>query len=169
MIEPISRTVMHKLGHTRSTNQRDHLLHTPDTFIRTVLPGMQRASAIVHISPAAGAAFTQYTAELEPGGTLGPTSAQRFLYLLEGAADLNTDTSFQSLTPGSYAHIPEDTPHTLTAQQTTRIAVIEKPYEPLANTPSPEILIGHEDKVLATPLNDDPDLQVRTLLPPFPT
>jgi (S)-ureidoglycine aminohydrolase len=26
---------MHNLGHTRSTNQRDHLLHTPDTFIRT--------------------------------------------------------------------------------------------------------------------------------------
>ena len=62
---------MHKLGHTRSTNQRDHLLHTPDTFIRTVLPGMERATAVVHISPAAGAAFTQYTAELEPGGSLG--------------------------------------------------------------------------------------------------
>ncbi|WP_433965830.1 hypothetical protein [Tunturiibacter gelidiferens] len=42
---------MHKLGHTRSTNQRDHLLHTPDTFVRTVLPGMELASAIVHISP----------------------------------------------------------------------------------------------------------------------
>ena len=156
---------MHKLGHTRSTNQRDHLLHTPDTFVRTVLPGMERATAIVHISPAAGAAFTQYTAELEPGGTLGPTSAQRFLYVLEGAADLATDRTFQTLTPGSYAYLPEDTTHTLTAQQTTRIAIIEKPYEPLANTPAPEILIGHEEKTLAVPLNDDPDLQVRSLLP----
>ena len=79
---------MHKLGHTRSTNQRDHLLHTPDTFVRTVLPGMERATAIVHISPAAGAAFTQYSAELETGGNLGQTTNQRFLYLLEGAADL---------------------------------------------------------------------------------
>ena len=156
---------MHNLGHTRSTNQRDHLLHTPDTFVRTVLPGMERATAIVHISPAAGAAFTQYTAELEPGGTLGPTSAQRFLYVLEGAADLATDRTFQTLTPGSYAYLPEDTTHTLTAQQTTRIAIIEKPYEPLANTPAPEILIGHEEKTLAVPLNDDPDLQVRSLLP----
>ena len=43
---------MHKLGQTRSTNQRDHLLHTPDTFVRTVLPGMERAAAVVHISPA---------------------------------------------------------------------------------------------------------------------
>jgi len=68
---------MHNLGHTRSTNQRDHLLHTPDTFVRTVLPGMELATAVVHISPAGGAAFTQYTAELEPGGKLGPTSNQR--------------------------------------------------------------------------------------------
>src|SRR5260370_20166405 len=92
MIEPIPRTAMHKLGHTRSTNQRDHLLHTPDTFVRTVLPRMEHATAIVHISPAAGAAFTPYTAELEPGGTLGPTSNPRFLYTLAGAAYLSTDT-----------------------------------------------------------------------------
>ena len=86
-------TAMHKLGQTRSTNQRDHLLHTPDTFVRTVLQGMERATAVVHISPAAGAAFTQYTAELEPGGSLGHTSNQRFLYLLEGAADLAIDSA----------------------------------------------------------------------------
>ena len=103
---------MHKLGHTRSTNQRDHLLHTPDTFVRAVLPGMERATAIVHISPAAGAAFTQYTAELEPGGSLGPTSNQRFLYALEGVADLATDRTFQTLTAGSYAYLPEDGAHT---------------------------------------------------------
>ncbi len=160
---------MHKLGQTRSANQRDHLLHTPDTFVRTTLPGMQRAAAIVHISPAGGAAFTQYTAELEPGGTLGPTTNQRFLYLLEGTADLATDTSFHSLIPGSFAYIPEDAAHTLTAQQPTRLAVIEKPYELVATSPAPELLIGHEEKTLAVPLNDDADLQVRSLLPASPS
>jgi (S)-ureidoglycine aminohydrolase len=156
---------MHKLGHTRSTNQRDHLLHTPDAFVRTTLPGMERAVAVVHISPAAGAGFTQYTAELQPGGTLGPTSSQRFIYALEGAADLATDTTFHSLVPGSVAYLPQGTAHTLTAQQTTRLAVIEKPYEPLPNAPAPEVFVGHEDKTLAVPLNDDPDLEVRSLLP----
>jgi (S)-ureidoglycine aminohydrolase len=160
---------MHNLGQTRSTNQRDHLLHTPDTFVRTTLPGMQRAAAIVHISPAGGAAFTQYTAELEPGGTLGPTTNQRFLYLLEGAADLATDTSFHSLIPASFAYIPEDAAHTLTAQQPTRLVVIEKPYDSLSTSPTPEILISHEQKTLAIPLNDDPDLQVRSLLPVSPS
>lgn len=156
---------MHSLGHTRSTNHRDHLLHTQDAFIRTTLPGMERAQAVVHISPALGAAFTQYTAELEPGGTLGRTHAQRFLYTLEGAADLATDTSFHSLTPGSFAYLPQGAAHTLTAQQHTRLTVIEKPYEPLDDIPAPQVLVGREDSVLATPLNDDPDLAVRALLP----
>ena len=156
---------MHKLGHTRSTSQRDHLLHTPDAFVRTTLPGMERATAIIHISPAAGASFTQYTAELEPGGTLGATSSQRFIYTLEGAADLATDTTFHSLVPGSVAYLPQGTAHTLTAQQTTRLAVIEKPYEPLANTSAPAVFVSHVDKTLAVPLNDDPDLEVRSLLP----
>src|SRR5580693_5484992 len=117
MIERTPRTDMHKLGQTRSTHQRDHLLRTPDTFVRTVLPGMQRATAIVHISPAGGAAFTQYTAELEPGGSLGHTSNQRFIYTLEGAVDLATDATFHSLTAGSFAYIPEDHAHTIAAQQ----------------------------------------------------
>ena len=46
---------MHHLGHTRSANRRDHLLHTPDAFIRTPLPGLPGGLAIVHIAPAAGA------------------------------------------------------------------------------------------------------------------
>jgi (S)-ureidoglycine aminohydrolase len=159
---------MHNLGHTRSSNQRDHLLHTPDTFVRTVLPGMQLATAIVHISPAAGAAFTQYSAELEPGGTLGSTSAQRFIYVLSGAADLATDTSFHSLQSAGYAYIPAGLGHTITAQGSTRLAVIEKSYEPLAEIDPHPLLVGSELDVTPAALMGDPDLQVRSLLPDRP-
>ena len=76
---------MHNLGQTRSAHQRNHLLLTPDTFVRTALPGMKNASAIVHVGPTLGAAFTEYTAEFEPKGELGNTPAQRFLYVMEGA------------------------------------------------------------------------------------
>jgi (S)-ureidoglycine aminohydrolase len=159
---------MHKLGHTRSANQRDHLLLTPDTFVRTPLPGMQSATAVVHVSPAAGAAFTQYTAELDPAGKLGPTSAQRFLYVLAGVADLSTATSFNSLSPGGYAYVPAGLDHTLAAQGSTRLAVIEKTYLPLAGIASPSLLIGYEAKVVSTALMGDADLQVRSLLPDQP-
>ena len=63
---------MHQLGHTRSAHHRDHLLQTPDTFVRAPLPGMDKATAIVHVAPPARRAFTQYTAEFEAGGALKP-------------------------------------------------------------------------------------------------
>jgi (S)-ureidoglycine aminohydrolase len=159
---------MHNLGQTRSTNQRDHLLHTPDTFVRAPLPGMQNANAIIHISPAAGAAFTQYTAELAPGGSLGPAPTQRFVYILEGAADLTTESLTKTLTQATYAYIPTGTNHTIKAQQDTRIAVIEKTYDPLSSTTPPEVFIGDETTITPSPLNGDADLQVRPLLPDNP-
>src|SRR6202035_882117 len=81
--------IMHNLGHTRTVHRPNHLLQTPDTFVRAPLPGMHKATAIVHIAPAAGARFTQYTAEFEDGGTLEPASTQRFVYVLEGALEFD--------------------------------------------------------------------------------
>jgi (S)-ureidoglycine aminohydrolase len=159
---------MHNLGATRSANRRDHLLSTPDAFVRTALPGMQGGAAVVHVSPAIGAAFTQYTAELDGGGTLGPTSAQRFVYVLSGAADLATDSRFHSLSPGGFAYIPADLAHTLTAQGATRLAVIEKPYQPLDGILAPGLLAGSEASIASAPLMGDADLQVRSLLPDQP-
>lgn len=161
---------MHNLGHTRNSNQRDHLLHTPDTFVRAELPGMKHATAIVHISPAAGAAFTQYTAELDPNGILGPAGAlakdpaQRFVYVLEGSVTLTADTT-QILIPGDYAYLPAGARHQIKSSQASRLAVIEKPYTPLPTTNTPSIVIGKESAITPTALNDDPDLQVCTLLP----
>jgi (S)-ureidoglycine aminohydrolase len=156
---------MHNLGYTRSSIKRDHILQTPDTFIRTLLPGMVNATAVVHTAPAAGAAFTQYTAELEPQGTLGVTSLQRFVYVTEGVADFATDTSFKTLTPGAFAYLPPGLAHTITAQEKCIMAVIEKPYEPLEGMPAPTLLIGHEENTIPTALGGDEDLQVRALLP----
>jgi (S)-ureidoglycine aminohydrolase len=156
---------VHTLGHTRSANRRDHLLLTPDTFIRTVLPGMQRGTAVVHVSPAAGAAFTQYTAELEAGGTLGPTTTQRFVYILSGSADLSTDSSFHSLSAGGYAYVPAGFGHTITARETARIEVIEKEYVPLEGATPPGLLLGSEAEISSVALMGDEDLQVRPLLP----
>lgn len=156
---------MHNLGHTRSANRRDHLLLTPDTFVRTSLPCLEHGSAIVHVAPAVGAAFTQYTAELDTDGVLGPTSAQRFVYVLSGDVDLATDTSFHTLSASGFAYLPPGLPHTLTAHHATRLAIIEKPYQPLAGIAAPSLLIGSEATVASAPLMGDDDLQVRLLLP----
>src|SRR5580704_4433386 len=91
--------IMQNLGHTRSARRADHILLTPDTFVRAPLPGMSNATAIVHVAPAAGARFTQYTTEFEAGGSLGATPAQRFVYVIEGSLDTG-GASGQELGPG---------------------------------------------------------------------
>ena len=158
---------MHNLGHSRSSNQRDHLLHTPDAFVRSPLPGMKLGTAIVHVAPAAGAGFTQYTAELQPEGTLGPTTAQRFVYVLEGSVDLATATSFQTINSGGYAYLPVAAEHTITARESTRLAVIEKLYQALEGV-APALFVGKESSIEPVALLGDLDLEVRALLPEGP-
>jgi (S)-ureidoglycine aminohydrolase len=153
------------LGHTRSAFKHDHLLQTPDTFVRTPLPGMIRATAVVHCGPALGAKFTQYTAELETGGELGPTGSQRFAYVIEGSAAIELDGSQQEMTPGGFAYLPQACEHRISAQTEARLAIIEKPYTPMAGTASPTPIVSHESVIASQPLMDDDALQVRSLLP----
>src|SRR5437879_12536782 len=102
---------MHNLGQTRSSHQCNHLLLTPDTFVRTALPGMKNATAVVHIGPALGAGFTEYTAEFEPKGELGNISVQRFIYVLDGAVTLTADGKRHELGTRGYAYLPEGFAH----------------------------------------------------------
>jgi len=157
---------MHNLGRTRSSHQRDHLLHTPDAFVRSPLPGLSGGMAIVHISPAAGAAFTQYTIEFELGGTLAPAAAQRFVYVLSGEIGLAASST---LAAGGYAYLPAASGAGITARTAARVAVIEKEYQALADVPAPKLLIARESDVTSAALNGDPDLQVRALLPDSPS
>jgi len=156
---------VHNLGHTRSAQQPNYLLLTPDTFVRTTLQGMKAASAIVHISPALGAAFTEYTAELESAGQLGETLAQRFLYVTDGSVHLHAGGKDHLLGPRGYAYLPQGATHQITSREKSRAIVIEKTYIPNSPATAPGVLVGSEDSVPSTPLDDDPTLQVRHLLP----
>ena len=106
---------MHHLGQTRSSLKADHLLQTPDTFIRTPLPGAEGVDFIVHTAPQLGARFTQMTAEFAAGGTLGPTPAQRFVYVIEGQLELAAAGKNYSLAAGGFAYLPQGTAHTVQA------------------------------------------------------
>jgi (S)-ureidoglycine aminohydrolase len=156
---------VHNLGHTRSAHQSNHLLLTPDTFVRTTLPGMKAASAIVHISPALGAAFTEYTAEFENAGELGETPAQRFLYVLDGSLRLHAGGKDHLLGSRGYAYLPQGTAHRITSREKSRAIVIEKAYVPSPSANASALMVGNEDSVASTPLDNDPALQVKHLLP----
>jgi (S)-ureidoglycine aminohydrolase len=155
---------MHNLGETRSAHRNDHLLQTPDTFVRAAFPGMRKAVAIVHIGPAAGARFTQYTAEFEAGGQLDPVPVQRFVYVLDGEIAAGD----RSLSAGDFAYFPKDSEVRLSAAHPARAAVIEKPYLPGSTGVEPGFFAGRESLVSAQPLMGDDALQVRALVPDDP-
>jgi len=149
------------LGHTRSALAHDHLLQAPDTFVRASLPGMRGATAIVHIAPAAGARFTQYTVEFAAGSAVAPCAAQRFLYVLDG----EVSAGGRSLSKGEFTYLPPHDPVEIQARSAARAAVIEKPYDPLPDIPAPSRFTASESDIPIQLLGGDPDLEVRTLLP----
>jgi (S)-ureidoglycine aminohydrolase len=111
------------LGETRSSHKSNHLLLTPDTFVRTTLPGMKSCAAVVHAGTAMGAAFTQYTAEFEAGGELGNVSAQRFVYVIDGEVTVEVGGKRSAISARGYAYVPQGMRHRVTAANASRAAV----------------------------------------------
>ncbi len=121
---------MQHLGATRSVSTSTHLLQTPDTFVRIRLPGMERAMAIVHTSPAIGARFTEYTAEIESGGHLGPTSAQRFVYVLNGTVTVTISGTEKTLGTDGFAYLPQGSDHTIEADKRIKDRSLREALDP---------------------------------------
>ena len=156
---------MHHLGSTRSSLKHDHLLQTPDTFVRIPLPGATGVEFIVHAGPQLGANFSQMTAEFSDGGTLAPASGQRFLYVLEGELDLTNGPSRHLLGPGGFAYLPPGADYTVTGMSAAKATLIEKIHEPIRGEASPEVIIGNESSIAEVPLMGDSSLRVRSLIP----
>jgi len=121
--------------------------------------------AVVHASPAIGAGFAEYTAEMESGGRLGPVSAQRFIFVLNGTVTVTISGVDHCLGAGGFAYLPQGVIHSVVAGSDARIEVFEKGYIPVAGEAASEALFGSEADVVPQPLMGDPALLVRSLLP----
>lgn len=149
-------------GQTRSSYRRDHLLQTPDTFVRAPFPGMTGATAIVHVAPAMGARFTEYTVELEPGGKFQTTLSQTFLYVIEG--EIVVGPNQHRLVAGEFLYLPPDHESLVSAVGKARIVAIEKPFSKL-DSRAPGVFLGSEHDVPSSALLDDEMIKVRKLVP----
>jgi (S)-ureidoglycine aminohydrolase len=161
------KDAMQELGHTRSSRQADHMLLTPDSFVRAPLPGMRNATAIVHAGPAIGAAFTQYTVEFAAGGAMPRSAVQRFLYVLEGEVTVMLAGQKHLLQERGYAYLPSASQAEVSASGAARAEVIEKPYLPLDGVQPAQAIFSNESKVKPQPLGDG--LEVCILLPEDPS
>lgn len=159
---------MHHLGSTRSSLKADHLLQTPDTFIRTPMPGAAGVEFVIHVAPQLGARFAQMTAVFAAGGTLGPTPAQRFVYVIEGELGLTAGGKKHLLAAGGFAYLPQGTAHSVRANIRSRAALIEKEYQSETGASAPQIVVGDEASVTAVPLMGDEALRVCALMPDGP-
>jgi (S)-ureidoglycine aminohydrolase len=159
--------MLHNLGATRSSLKSDHLLQTPDTFIRTPLPGAEGVDFIVHAGPRLGANFAMMTAEFRSGGRLANLDAdvQRFVYLLEGELEFDRPFETTILAPNGFAYLPANTPHAFEAKTAARAVVIEKTYKPKNGSLKPEVSFGQEQDLASEPLGGDPGLQVKRMMP----
>jgi (S)-ureidoglycine aminohydrolase len=126
---------------------------------------MKDCSGIVHTAPAMGARFTEYTVEFEAGGELAGATAQRFIFVVEGTVTLESSEKENTIGMRGYAYVPRALPHRVRAIEKSRVAVIEKPYAFLPGITPPGLIVSHEDNVASYALGDDPDLQVKCLLP----
>lgn len=155
-------------GETRSCLRAKFLLHAPDSFVRTPMPGVNEGLAIVHASDALGAGFLHYTVELAAGGSLGALGldeeAQRFCYILRGEGTVLFGANTHGLRAGSYVYLPEGHQATISATAALEIAVIEKVYE-AGEDDAPGAFVSHVDEVEACALGGDEGVMVKLLLP----
>jgi (S)-ureidoglycine aminohydrolase len=102
---------------------------------------------------------------MEKGGELGAAPTQRFIFVTQGAVAVGAERKHQTLAPGGYAYFPCGSSHRVIASEASKLIVIEKPYLPLDNVTPRSAIISNEDAVASHALDDDPDLQVKCLLP----
>ncbi len=158
---------MYQLGFTRTSVKPEHMLLTPDSFIRAALPGDQNATRVVHVNPASGAAFAMYTVEAGPKAKISSALEGNscVIFVLDGEFTLTLGKKKHALTPWHYAFIPASAAYTFESSKGGRAVVYEKPYQELEGIAAPAAFVGDANKVTSSALNGDPALQVQVLLP----
>lgn len=152
---------------TRSRISPHYALLTPDTFVYAPLHGWTNCKMAVHISPAMGAGFSQYSAWLDESGVAGtaPSGVERFVFVDLGEVLLEIAGEQHKLSEGGFAFLPADIPHSISATQSARLDVFEKRYILHEDLGVPAPVIGKEQSVHAVPFMGDDAAMLKTLLP----
>jgi (S)-ureidoglycine aminohydrolase len=159
---------MDLFGATRSRLHRSHAILTPESFVRSDLPGWERSQGVILISPRMGAHFVQYLALMQADGhgAAAQAGVERVLYVLEGRVALTLPGADECiLEPGGFAFSPPGCVLEIRAIAESRLNIFEKKYVPRAGVAVPEAFCGNESQVDGAPFLGDPDAVLKVLLP----
>lgn len=152
-------------GFTRSVYARDHALIAPESRVWQGFPGWEKALTAHIISPANGAAFTMYLANLQPGGrsALPPAGVERFAFVLDGAANLTTTRGslVTQLHPDSFSYFPAGDQHGLSTEHGAGLVIFERVSR---SKGKPEMVYGKTDDKPILPVPGEV-FALRKLLP----
>jgi (S)-ureidoglycine aminohydrolase len=158
-------------GHTRDVITERYALRTPAGFVPSRLPGWKNCVVVVQISPGMGANFSQTQIELARDGEgRGCTRANEFLaFVMHGQCAATLDAKKHQLTSGSFVYAPAQTDFAFHAKNAgTRLLIFEKVYAPLAGSPKPAVLVGHEKNIRPRPFLGQKGALLQVLLPDDP-
>jgi (S)-ureidoglycine aminohydrolase len=157
-------------GLTRDVVKERYALRAPAGFVPSCLPGWTNCAAIVQISPAMGARFSQIEITLlkngEGRGKTGPN--EMMAYVLEGQCAASLGAAKCPLAAGGFVYLPPETDFHFHRPRNARLLVFERKYEPLAGCDTPAVLAGDAANIPGLPFMDIKDACLQTLLPGDP-
>jgi (S)-ureidoglycine aminohydrolase len=166
-----NRSMNDLFGFTRTVVKRRYALLTPDGFVPSQLPGWKNVTAVVNISPAMGADFSQAQIRFGKGGRgEGNTGAlEFFIYVIAGGCRATVGRQKRNLVAGHFVLIPPDTNfHFSGVAKETQLLMFQKQFVPLPAVKRPEVVIGHQKEIPGRPFLGNPDARLQILLPDRP-
>lgn len=158
-------------GHTRTRRAARHALIAPDGHVKSVVPGIRAAAAVIHISPEMGARFAQIAVAFEQGGAIEfpADGRETAAYVVKGGGSVAIGERKGKLKAGGFFFAPAGQAWTFTHPAAgTQITLFQKTFEPLAGSAGPAPLIGDAARVRGEPFLGDPDARLQVLLPDEP-
>ncbi|EMS47572.1 hypothetical protein TRIUR3_31170 [Triticum urartu] len=153
-------------GFTRSVYKKDHALITPESHVFSPLPDWTNTLGAYLISPALGAHFTMYLANMQDGSksALPPKDVERLIFVVQGSIALSVESgTTHSMLVDSYAYLPANMKHSVISDKPSTLVIFERRYTAIGDYHA-DLVVGSTDK---QPLLETPGevFELRKLLP----
>ncbi len=154
-------------GFTRTVVKLRYALLTSDGFVPSHLPGWNNVTAIVNISPAMGAHFSQLQITFGKSGKgSGNTGPLEYLvYVVQGECAGKVGGKKVRLDVGGYVFLPPKSNFDLAGAEGSRLLIFQKKFKPLKGSETPKVIIGNERDVDGKPFLGNKDARLQVLLP----